>query len=182
MMLASPTTHSPSPGACLDALLASRFLPQTWAGRILSANQLPDRLQECVRNLAPGSEWRAYGQADRGDAESGDADRIFFAIARLHRGRPAAQSATALDVYFLDENAAVYCAGVWEHDRHHGWWLDAVLDLSYDCERGWWIDHRADPGESIERRISGERRLEADRRGSIEPKRLSARSRSTRTS
>ena len=41
---------------------------------------------------------------------------------------------------FLDEKAAVYCAGVWAYDLAHGWWLDAVLDLSYDCERGWWID------------------------------------------
>jgi hypothetical protein len=171
MMHATPTIDSRSPGACLDDLLASRFLPARRAVRILRA-QLPTRLQDCVRNLASDSEWRAYG----------DADRIFFAIAHVHVGKSKPQSATALDVYFLDENAAVYCAGVWEHDRNHGWWLDAVLDLSYDCDRGWWFDKLTDPGASIDRRNSGNRRIEADRRGSIGPKALPAPSRSARVS
>jgi hypothetical protein len=170
MMLATPTTDSASLGACLDDLLASRFLPQCWAGRILEPSQLPDRLQQCTQNLAPDSEWRAYG----------DADRIFFAIARVHRAKLKSPSGTALDVYFLDENAAVYCAGVWEHDRNHGWWLDAVLDLSYDCDRGWWFDELTDPDASIDRRSGGDRRIEPDRRGSSKPKALPAPSRSAR--
>jgi hypothetical protein len=172
MMLATQSINSPSLGACLDDLLASRFLPQCWAGRIIAASQLPDRLQACTQNLAPGSEWRAHG----------DADQIFFAIARVHAAKPKAQPATALDVYFLDENAAVYCAGVWEHDRRHGWWLDAVLDLSYDCDRGWWFDNLTDPGASIDRRTSGDRRIEPDRRGRRERKALAAPSRSVRPS
>jgi len=172
MMPATQTTDSPSPGACLDDLLASRFLPACQAVRIRCASRLPTRLQDCARNLARDSDWRAYG----------DADRIFFAIARLHAAKSKSQPATALDVYFLDENAAVYCAGVWEHDRNHGWWLDAVLDLSYDCDRGWWFDKLTDPGASVDRRTSGNRRIEADRRGSIEPKALPAPSRSARAS
>jgi hypothetical protein len=64
---------------------------------------------------------------------------MLFAIAVAH-AEPDVDCGLAIDVYFLDETAAVYCAGVWAYDGAHGWWLDAVLDLSFDCERGWWID------------------------------------------
>ncbi len=63
------TARTPSPGACLDDLLASRFLPKQWTARIWTESALPGRLQHCARNLPPDSEWRAYG----------DEDRIFFA-------------------------------------------------------------------------------------------------------
>jgi hypothetical protein len=168
MMPATITTDGPGPGACLDDLLASRFLPRRWAKRIWSASDLPSRLEHCARNLAPDTEWRAYG----------DDDRIFFAIARLHVAKPGAPASTAIDVYFLDNDAAVYCAGVWEYDRAHGWWLDDVLDLSYDCEHGWWFDALRDPATAGDRRASndrrgeGDRRISADRRGAIDRRSL----------
>jgi len=122
--------HSPSPGACLDDLLASRFLPRRWANRIWLASELPDPLERCTRTLVSHSEWRAYCYDDR----------ILFAVARTHASDTRPGSGAALDVYFLDDSGSVYSAGVWEYDAKHGWWLDAVLDLSYDCEHGWWID------------------------------------------
>jgi hypothetical protein len=97
-------------------------------GRIWSAPELPPRLAICVLALLPGSEWRAYG----------DKDQIFFAIARMHEAE-AGEAATAIDAYFLDEKAMVYAAGVWNHDRQTGWWLDAVMKPSYDCQHGWWL-------------------------------------------
>jgi hypothetical protein len=121
------TARTPSPGACLDDLLASRFLPKQWTARIWTESALPGRLQHCARNLPPDSEWRAYG----------DEDRIFFAVARAHARERPLGAAPAVDVYFLDANAAVYSAAVWQYDSRHGWWLDALLDLSYDCEHGW---------------------------------------------
>lgn len=128
MMHASAAT--PSPGACLDDLLVSRFLPKRWIGRIWSANELPPRLRRCTGGLVRGSEWRAYGEDGQ----------IFFAIARMHVAGPRDANDMAIDAYFLDANAVVYAAGVWEYDRRTGWWLDAVMDLSYDCENGWWIE------------------------------------------
>ena len=121
------TSHCQSSGALLDDLLASRFLPRRWACRIWTGAELPSRLAHCARHLAPDAEWRAYG----------DEDRIFFAVARAPVGAP--QSPAAIEVYFLDDNAAVYSAGVWEHDSQHGWWLDSVLELSYDSDYGWWL-------------------------------------------
>lgn len=124
----SERSKARSPGACLEDLLTSRFLPKTWAARIWSADELPVRLQQCTENLLPDAEWRAYGEQDQ----------IFFAIARRHATEPLEASATALDAYFLDSNAVVYAAGVWQHTRQNGWWLDALMDLTYDCDRGWW--------------------------------------------
>jgi hypothetical protein len=132
--------RNPSPGACLDDLLASRFLPRRWATRLWSASELPYRLERCARSLVPNCEWRAYG----------DQDRILFAIARAHSAGPQAGSAAAIDVYFLDENASVYAAGVWVNEPKHGWWLDSLLDLSYDCEYGWWLDVLIDPQWGID--------------------------------
>jgi hypothetical protein len=126
--------YHPSIGSHLDDLLASRFLPRRWAHRLWRASELPDRLQSCVRHLAPEFEWRAYS----------DEDLILFAIGRRHA--PADQGSTAsLDVFFLDDEARVYSAGVWEHDHEHGWWLDRLLELSYDCEHGWWLAGLVDP-------------------------------------
>jgi hypothetical protein len=119
----------PGPGACLDDLLVSRFLPKRWMGRIGSAYDLPDRLQRCAHTLRSGSEWRAYG----------DEDQIFFAIARMHEPDAGEVPATAIDAYFLDESGAVYAAGVWSFDRRTGWCLDAVMKPSYDCDHGWWL-------------------------------------------
>jgi hypothetical protein len=133
-MIPITLSHSRSPGNCLDDLLASRFLPKRWAGRIWSAEELTPRLAQCTKRLAPNSEWRAYG----------DQDEILFAIARTHAG-PNSITDAAIDVYFLDSSASVYSAGVWAYDRQHGWWLDALLDLSYDSEHGWWLDVLAEP-------------------------------------
>jgi hypothetical protein len=130
-----PTLSAPSAGACLDDLLASRFLPRRWASRIWTANELPVRLARCARSLAPGSEWRAYG----------DDGHVLFAIARTHKADPPRDSEAAIDVFFLDDHAAVYSAGVWQYDHRHGWCLDALLDLSYDCEHGWWLDALMSP-------------------------------------
>jgi hypothetical protein len=125
------TLRVASSGALLDDLLASRFLSRQWPYRVRTAGELPARLQHCAINLAPSAEWRAYA----------DEDRVLFAVARAHSGEsPSPSSETAVDVYFLDGNAAVYSAGVWAHDGKHGWWLDSVLDLCYDCDRGWWLD------------------------------------------
>jgi hypothetical protein len=139
MMTASPSPDSASAGARLDDLLASRFLPRGWATRIWSACDLPRRLEHCARSLSSNTEWRAYGAEDH----------IFFAIAREHLSAPHAEPSAAIDVYFLDDKAAVYSAGVWEHDLKHGWWLDSVLDLSYDCEHGWWLEGLMDAKTSL---------------------------------
>jgi hypothetical protein len=135
MMAVNVSALPRSPGASLDDLLSSRFLPKQWVGRIWAASELPTRLEGCVRNLVPNAEWRAYS----------DEGRIFFAVARRHAALTRAASAEAIDVYFLDSNAAVYSAAVWEYDCKHGWWLDAILDVSYDCDHGWWPDVLMDP-------------------------------------
>jgi hypothetical protein len=119
-----------SPGEHLDDLLASRFLSMHPFACISSAAELPIRLQRCAKNLQEGSEWRAYGEKQA----------IFFAIARMHLARPPEDFGTAIDVYFLDANALVYAAGVWEYTPKNGWWLDAVMKPSYDSEHGWWFE------------------------------------------
>jgi hypothetical protein len=110
-MSAAATSGVMSTGARLDDLLASRFLPRSWVGRIWSACELPDRLEHCARNLAPNSEWRAYG----------DDGHVFFAIACAHARESQYDSTSAIDVYFLDGNAEIFAAAVWDFDRHHGW-------------------------------------------------------------
>jgi len=125
----TPRRVARSPGACLEDLLVSRFLPKRWMARVWSARDLPAPLQRCTLALKPGAEWRAYG----------DADQIFFAIARRHVGDINQVPATTIDAYFLDENAVAYAAGVWSHDARTGWWLDACVEPSYDCEHGWWL-------------------------------------------
>lgn len=45
----------------------------------------------------------------------------------MHTGDPYEACGTAIDVYFLDMNAVVYAAGVWDYSSAHGWWLDAVM-------------------------------------------------------
>ena len=132
-------TLIPSPGACLDDLLASRFLPKRWVERIWSARELPPPLRRCTRDLPAGTEWRAYGEDSR----------IFFAIARLHADDSSDASSTAIDAYFLDENAAVYAAGVWDYDRNRGWCLDAVMRPSYDSDHGWWLGELTGRGHAI---------------------------------
>jgi hypothetical protein len=142
MMLAPLTTGGPAPGAVLEDLLASRFLSRRWARRVGSYRDLPPCLERCARGLAVDLEWRAYL----------DDDRLLFAVARLNCAPRRRDPETALDVYFMDENASIYSAGVWEYDALHGWWLDAVLDLSYDCERGWWLDGLMEPQRVPDRR------------------------------
>jgi hypothetical protein len=131
----------PGPGACLDDLLVSRFLPKRRMGRIGSASDLPDRLRRCAHALRLGSEWRAYG----------DEDQVFFAIARMHEPAASEAPATAIDAYFLDESAAVYAAGVWSFDHRTGWCLDAVMEPSYDCEHGWWLGAVLRPRARVDR-------------------------------
>jgi hypothetical protein len=138
MMSAATLDLNSSPGACLEDLLVSRFLPKRWMGRIWSARELPARLKRCTLALKPGSEWRAYG----------DADQIFFAIARMHVAAASEAPGTAIDAYFLDDKAVAYAAGVWNYDRRTGWWLDACVEPTYDCDHGWWL------GEVLAARIS----------------------------
>jgi hypothetical protein len=125
-------------GVDLDHMLHSRFLPARPASRTWLAAELPVRLENCVSKLSLDAEWRAYT----------DGSRIFFAVAQ----RPARRAArmadrhglddtgASMDVYFLDSNAAVYSAGKWCYGPEQGWWLDAVLPLSYDAEHGWWLE------------------------------------------
>jgi hypothetical protein len=115
--------------AGLDDLLASRFLPNRPTNRVLSIADLPTQLANCARNLVAHSAWRAYS----------DEGKLLFAVARAHISDGVERFSTAIDVYFLDGNAEVYSAGVWEYDPQHGWWLDAVLKLAYDCDQGWWL-------------------------------------------
>jgi hypothetical protein len=159
MIIAATSAHLASPGACLDDLLASRFLPKKWMRRIWSARELPPRLQHCVHALRSGSEWRAYG----------DEDQIFFAIARMHAADASGASATAIDAYFLDESAVVYAAGVWNFDRQAGWWLDAVMESSYDCEHGWWLGAVLGPRAPTGRRCATEPSGAAEFRLMISP-------------
>ncbi len=132
----SPTLRSPSTlGACLDDLLGSRFLPKRWVGRVWSVSDLPRQLQYCANLLLPDTEWRAYS----------DDDQLLFAVARPHIDDMEDAPGTAIEVYFLDASAAVYAAGVWQHNLKNGWWLDSLLDLSYDCDHGWWLDRVMQP-------------------------------------
>lgn len=131
MLLPVPTRVTrdySSPGACLDDLLASRFLPKRFLERIWSAHELPPRLRRCTEDLRPGTEWRAYGEGP-----------IFFAMARMHAPTASEASSTAIDACFLDEHAAVYAAGVWDYDARTGWCLDAVMEPSYHPHHGWWL-------------------------------------------
>jgi len=128
-MSAAMIDHHLTPGACLDDLLISRFLPKRWMGRIWSAGDLPPRLRHCTLALKAGSEWRAYGGEDQ----------IFFAIARMHAADRNDAARAAIDAYFLDEKAVAYAAGVWSYDRQSGWWLDGCVTPSYDCDHGWWL-------------------------------------------
>jgi hypothetical protein len=133
MIRSTLITTRPTLGGCFEALLSARFLPRRWSGRIWSPEGLPSPLQRCVRNLKPDWEWRAYG----------DEEELLFSVARF-RNHKIAASMPALEVLFFDSDAAVYCAGIWEFDEVHGWWLDSLLDLSYDCQRGWWLDSVVD--------------------------------------
>jgi hypothetical protein len=135
VMPANVTPRTARAGARLEDLLASRFLLGREAGRIRSAGDLPFPLEQCAGKLAPDLHWRAYGHDNR----------IFFAIARAHDDRGRHPSSAAIDVYLLDERAAAYSGGVWDHDIKHGWWLDSVLEPSYACEHGWWLDALLDP-------------------------------------
>jgi len=51
MMPVSASALPGGPGASLDDLLASRFLPKPWVGRIRATSELPARLEGCVKNL-----------------------------------------------------------------------------------------------------------------------------------
>jgi len=100
-----------STGASLDALLAARVLPRSWAARTLATCELPSHFERCGRDLAPDLAWRPYGEAER----------PLFVLARAHpfdRGPPGVEP---LDVYFLDGRAVVYRAGVWACRDSHGW-------------------------------------------------------------
>jgi hypothetical protein len=142
MMLERLTFAAASPGAVLDDLLASRFLSKRWARRVRLQRELPACLSLCVRNLSGEVEWRAYL----------DDERLMFAAARMHCAPLRGDTAKAIDVCFMDENASIYSAGVWECDPQNGWWLDAVLDLSYDCESGWCVEGLIDPHRGLDRR------------------------------
>lgn len=99
-MSATATCGAVSTGARLDDLLASCFLPRSWVSRIWTARELPVRLEHRARNLAPNSEWRAYG----------DDNHVFFAIACAHAKESQHDPTSAIDVYFLDSNADVFAA------------------------------------------------------------------------
>jgi hypothetical protein len=112
-MRALGTAASParSTGASLDALLAARVLPTSWAARILAACELPSHFERCGRDLAPDLAWRGYGEAER----------RLFVIARAHPFDRGPSGVQALDVYFLDGRAVVYRAGVWACNDWRGW-------------------------------------------------------------
>lgn len=122
-------------GMRLDDLLDSRFALQSAQGRVLRSARLPLRLERCVNRLAPTCVWRAFQGAAT----------MFCAIARTSFEGRQSGGAEPLEVYFLDSDAAVYSAAVWEHDSVRGWWLDSLLDLSYDSENGWWLGPLMEP-------------------------------------
>jgi hypothetical protein len=126
------TAISPSGslGSRLDSLLNSRFALQARQRRITGAADLPVPLSRTIRQLMPQCEWRAFGAAD---------SELFVAIARPRPRDRGAMASSGLEVYQMDAGASVYAAAVWEHDPKRGWWLDSVLDLSYDCDHGWWL-------------------------------------------
>lgn len=117
----------------LDDLLATRFTLQSRHHRITCAADLPVPLERIVQRLARRCEWRAFGVAGE----------VFTTVARARREARTACAAGALEVYLLDTLGMVYSACLWEHDSKRGWWrgwwLDSVLDLSYDCDHGWWL-------------------------------------------
>jgi hypothetical protein len=115
--------------ARLDNLLSSRFALQTRQRRLCAAADLPAPLRQAIRQLVPRCEWRAFGPVDT---------EVFVAIARAHQ-RECRATTSALELYQMDASASVYAAAVWEHDPKRGWWLDSVLDPSYDCDHGWWL-------------------------------------------
>jgi hypothetical protein len=128
-MRTAAITYRRSLGARLDSLLATRFAAQQAGRRIAAPADLPLRLEHLVHGLAPTCVWRAYRAAER----------TFFAVARPPAAAQQPQGGGALEAYFLDDDARVYSAAVWEYDPKHGWWLDSVLSLAYDCEHGWWL-------------------------------------------
>jgi hypothetical protein len=112
----------------LDDLLSSRFAPQSLHGRLVRRESLSPALQYCIARLTPACAWRAYL------TEEG----IFCAMARAPVGDGGSLT-EELEVYLADQNACVYSAGLWTRDTAHGWWLNSVLPLSYDCDHGWWV-------------------------------------------
>jgi hypothetical protein len=93
------------------------------------------------------TEWRAYG----------DRDQLLFAIARQHLDEFKDGQSATMDVYFLDRHAVVYAAAVWAHNASTGWWLNSVLDLSYDCDHGWWLDCVIESPASLNAESTGRR-------------------------
>ncbi|MDB6106417.1 MAG: hypothetical protein JWO52_6416 [Gammaproteobacteria bacterium] len=102
-------------GAQLEHLLASRWPSATRAVPITSPGELPVRVERCVRGLAGGTAWRAYANSAQ----------LFFAIARFGC-LPARIRAVGLEVYFLDRDARIQSAGLWEYDRNEGWRLHSM--------------------------------------------------------
>ena len=109
--------HAERVGAQLDDLLAGRWLPATWQTRIYSPRELPVRVERCVRILGPHTAWRAYT----------DSAQIFCAIARVRSLVSCKATTAALEVRFLDSDAAIYAGAVWAYDPDPGWRVHSIL-------------------------------------------------------
>ncbi len=133
-------------GARFDGLLSARFALQSKKNRVTVPSRLPPRLERCVARLSPGCEWRAYRYAQG----------IFFAIARASISGERSQAEAGIEVYFLDADASVFSAVLWEYDAERGWWLDAVLDLDYHCDHGWWLTALTTPERRLDARSAAD--------------------------
>ncbi len=82
---------------------------------ITSTADLPVRVERCIKSLAGGTAWRAYM----------DSNQLFCAIARFGclTGRVGA---IGLEVYFLDRDARIQSAGLWEYGHNEGWRLHSM--------------------------------------------------------
>jgi hypothetical protein len=109
------SANASSLGAQLEDLLASCWPSATRGAPITSPGELPVRVEHCVRSLAGGTAWRAYA----------DSARFFCAIARFGC-LPARNRAVGLEVYFLDRDARILSAGLWEYDRNERWRLHSM--------------------------------------------------------
>jgi hypothetical protein len=106
-------------GRHLDNLLKLRWIPAGLATCIHCSSALPVQLRLCVDALPATTEWRAFT----------DGAEVYCAIARTGTPISADDWAIALDVYFLDGDAKIWAAGVWEYDWDHSWRLIRILDV-----------------------------------------------------
>ena len=142
------TDHLNGLASRLDDLLSSRFAAQVHFDPIVRLDELPPLLHKCITSLQSACVWRAHRTTDG----------VFCAIARAPIG-PGKRSESDMEVYLIDGLGRAYCAAVWAHDRAQGWWLDSVLNPSFDGQYGWWLGPLMVAADSSHSEVSQIRRI-----------------------